>query len=239
MSEPMSEPKPHPRSDLARTPLDRFLDERDAHWRPHAGLSASADPTGLAIVDLSALPRIGFKGRGTIPAMRARGLVLEPEPNRVFPQADGSLCLVLAPSEVLILSALDGDGTRFAEWEQTFRLEDDERTYPLPRRDSHAWLAVAGRRAPEMMAKICAVDLRLSKFPDHAIAQTSVARINAIVARSDISTTPVFHLLADTASALYLSTCLLDAAREFGGDLAGFDRLEELGRQDAQIGGPS
>ena len=219
---------------LARSPLSRLLVERGAHWRSlgetaaATDLSTSAVLEKLAIVDLSPLPRIGFKGRGTMDAMRARGLRLEDEPNCIFPQEDGSLCLVLAPTEVLILSALDGDGGRFSAWEHAFRLEDEERTYPLPRRDSHAWLAVTGQCAPAMFAKLCAVDLRLAKFPNHAIAQTSLARVNAIVARCDIRETPVFHLLADTASSLYLSTCLLDAAREYGGEFAGLDRLEKL-----------
>ena len=218
----------------ARTPLYRLLNRRGARWRTLGDAAAATDLSTspaldeLAIVDLSPLPRIGFKGRGTIAAMRARGLRVESEPNRIFPQDDGSLCLVLAPSEVLILSALGGNDSQFSEWERTFRLEDEERTYPLPRRDSHAWLALTGRRAPEMFAKLCAVDLRLGKFQNHAIAQTSLARINAIVARSDRGETPVFHLLADTASSLYLSTCLLDAAREYGGEFVGLDRFERL-----------
>ncbi|AHB48853.1 sarcosine oxidase [Hyphomicrobium nitrativorans NL23] len=230
----MSDTAASPPLTRARTPLAHILAERGAHWRTLGDtaaatkLSTSPALDELAIVDLSPLPRIGFKGRGTIEAMRARGLLVEAEPNRLFPQDDGSLCLVLAPSEVLILSAFDGNESRFSEWEQTFRLDDEECTYPLPRRDSHAWLAVTGRRAPAMFAKLCGVDLRLGKFPNHAIAQTSVARINAIVARSDRGETPVFHLLADIASALYLSSCLLDAAREYGGEFAGLDRLESL-----------
>jgi sarcosine oxidase subunit gamma len=223
-----------PLSDLCRPPLRRLLDGAGATWRPLEGTAvavetqATADPKELALVDLSPLPRIGFKGRGTVDAMRRRGVVLEPQANRAFRQADGSLCLVLAPSEVLILSGLDGNGARFAEWIAQFRLEDEERTYPLLRRDSHFWIAVSGRRAPEMFAKICAIDMRLSKFPDLSIAQTSVAKMSAIVVRCDLGSTPVFHLLADVASALYFSTCLLDAAREFGGELAGLRQLETL-----------
>lgn len=224
----------YPSTTLARSPLYRLLDGSGATWETRGNaaiaksLKTSADPAALALVDLTPLPRIGFKGRGTVEAMRARGVTLEATPNVVFPQTDGTLCLVLAPSEVLLLGALSGDPTRFLNWEDTFRLEDEERTYPLPRRDSHAWFALTGARAPEMLAKLCAIDLRLHKFPNHAIAQTSVARLNAIVARADKGNAAVFHLLADMASSLYLSTCLLDAAREFGGDFAGLERLEEL-----------
>lgn len=235
----------HPATTLARSPLDRLLHERGAEWTHCAGstiantLATAPNPAELALFDLTSMPRIGFKGRKTIEAMTARGIALQAKPNCVFPQTDGSLCLVFAPSEVLLLSTLTGNGTRFTELEESFSLENDERTYPLPRRDSHCWLAITGRHAPAILAKLCAIDMRFQKFPNHTIAQTSLARINAIVARADIGDTEVVHVLADMASALYLSTCLLDAAGEFGGEFAGLGRLEiRQARHDA-IGGHS
>ncbi len=189
----------------------------------------------LAIADLSPLPRLGFKGRGTMPAMEARNIVVEPQPNRAFRQPDGGLCLVLGLGEVLLLGALDGRGAKLSELEASWSIDDEEHTYPVPRRDSHAWLALAGPAAPDMFAKLCGVDLRLRVFPDRAIAQTSVARLNAIVVRADCGATPVFHLLADSASAAYLLACLLDAAAEFGGGLIGLDSfVSQVAKQDAQ-----
>jgi sarcosine oxidase subunit gamma len=183
----------------------------------------------ISIADLSALPRLGFKGRGTLVAMASRGLMLEGTPNRAFRQADGSLCLVLAPGEVFLLSNLAGDGSRFEAMEAGWRISDEERTYPLPRRDSHAWFAIFGVALPLMMAKICAVDLRHDKFADLSIAQTSVARLNAIVLRADIGTEPVLHLLADSASAAYFLDCLRDAAAEFGGKIVDHAAMGRLG----------
>ena len=49
-----------------------------------------------------------------------------------------------------------------------------------------------------MFAKICGIDLRLAKFADLSIAQTSVAKISAIVTRADIRDPPAFHILADS-----------------------------------------
>jgi sarcosine oxidase subunit gamma len=80
-----------------------------------------------------------------------------------------------------------------------------------------------------MFAKICAVDLRPEKFANLAIAQTSVAKMTAIIARADIGKVTTFHVLADSAAALYFSTCLLDAAEEFHGRLAGIKALQDLG----------
>jgi sarcosine oxidase, subunit gamma len=216
-----------------RSPLRRRLEAEGAAWGDLGDVAVAetigdaAPSGGIAIVDLSPLPRLGFKGRGTIPAMQSRGISVEATPNRAFRQPDGGLCLVLAPGEVILLSNFAGDGERLAQLESGWRIEDDERTYPLPRRDSHAWLAVAGQAAPEMFAKLCAIDLRRDKFPDLAIAQTSIAKMSAILTRGDIGADPVFHLLVDSAAALYFCDCLLDASDEFGGRIVGLKELQK------------
>lgn len=217
-----------------RTPLRRTLEAAGASWgalKDAAIAERIASPSaaaGLRIADLSPLPRLGFKGRGTIDAMKKRGLTVEAAPNRAFRQPDGGLCLVLAPGEVILLSNLKGDGARFEDLHASWRIEDEERTYPLLRRDSHAWMAIDGDKAPEMFAKICGVDLRTEQFPDLSIAQTSVAKLSAIVTRADIGKRTVYHLLADSASARYFLTCLLDAAEEFGGRLAGLSDFQDI-----------
>lgn len=222
-------------SDFAwRTPLQHRIVEREpVTWRA-LGDSAIAESIGgistpppLAIVDLSPLPRLGFKGRETIAAMQARGVLVEPQPNRAFRQADGSLCLVLGAADVFLLGTLSGENAGLATLEDGWSMEEGTRCYPLPRRDSHSWFTICGDAAPAMFAKICAVDLRLDHFPDLAIAQTSVARLGAVVLRADIGGCPVFHLLSDSSAAQYMLACLVDAADEFGGRLSGFGTLPE------------
>lgn len=223
-----------PDQHLRRTPLRPALEKAGAQWTV-VGDMAIADGLGtveaarhLAITDLSPLPRLGFKGRETITAMQRRGLTVEPTPNRAFRQPDGGLCLVLALSEVILLSPLTGDDGRLQSLHDTWRLDDGERTYPLLRQDSHAWFVISGSKAPNMFAKICGVDLRPSKFTDLSIAQTSVAKISAIVTRADIRGTLAFHVLADSASALYFFDCLIDAAQEFGSTIACHTVLKNL-----------
>lgn len=223
-----------PDQHLRRTPLRLALEKAGARWTSlgdtaiAGGLGTTEAARHLAITDLSPLPRLGFKGRETIAAMQKRGITLEATPNRAFRQPDGGLCLVLAASEVILLSPLQGDNGRLQGLHDSWRLDDGERTYPLLRSDSHAWFVVSGAKAPEMFAKICGVDLRLAKFPDLSIAQTSVAKLSAIVTRADIRGTPAFHILADSASALYFFDCLVDAAQEFGSTVASWDILRNL-----------
>ena len=118
---------------------------------------------------------------GTAARHRARG---DAEP-RLPPARRRALPGVWRRSEIILLSNLRGDGEKLAALQSAWRIEDEERTYPMPRRDSHAWFAVTGRHAPAMFAKLCAVDLRLDHFPDLSIAQTSIAKMSAIVTRAD------------------------------------------------------
>jgi sarcosine oxidase subunit gamma len=204
--------------------------------------AASSGAGALSLVDLSGLPRIGFKGRGTIPAMQARGLSLEGQANRVFRQADGSLVLVLAPSEVIILADPTGQNAAqhagtFQGWLDTFRLEDTERTYPLLRRDSHAWFALVGPDAWKLLAKVCAIDFRPKSFADLTIAQTSLAKTTAIIARADRLSTVVHHILVDTGQARYLWSCLVDAGLDLQCRTAGVSMMQEHAESDGEASG--
>ncbi len=223
----------NPLTFLRRTPLRRQHEAAGASWKSLADVAIANSPADLAqvrklaIADLTPLPRLGFKGRGTIEAMQKRGITVEATPNRAFRQPDGGLCLVLAPGEVILLSNLAGDGQNFDEMLATWRLADEERTYPLLRRDTHAWFAIAGHDAPAMFAKVCGIDLRRDKFPDLAIAQTSIAKMSAILTRADAGATPRYHVLADSAAALYFCECLVDAGREFGICMVGVGAVED------------
>lgn len=181
----------------------------------------------LGLADLSGLPRIGFKGADAIAWLAEQGLQIGDASNRAYRQTDGTLAARLAPGEALVLPPPTGDGAAIdrltAEWQDDGRL-----CFPVPRRDSHLWFRVLGDRGAEMMAKLCGVDLRTRSFPDLSIAQTSVARIGAIVIRDDIGTCPALHLLADSASAAYLWNCLTDAMAEYGGRPVGFAAVLRL-----------
>lgn len=226
-----------------RTPLRRLLEDKGLGWRTigETAVAEAGRPEGeagkkLTLSDLSPLPRLGFKGRGTLEAMKKRGIDLEPVPNRAYRQPDGSLCLVLGAGEVLLLSNMRGEGERLGELLNSWRIEDEERTYPLLRRDSHAWFHVEGAAAARMFAKLCGVDLRPERFVNLSIAQTSLAKLSAIIVRDDRPDTPAYHVLADSAAALYVFECLLDAASEFGARVAGIESVQGV-RRDGQEDG--
>jgi sarcosine oxidase subunit gamma len=185
----------------------------------------SSAAAGLGLADLSLLPRTGFKGSKVIPVLEAKGVELT-VPNQAVRQADGGLAAILAMTEVLLLGPLSGDDGQIRTLERGWSLDQADGCYLVPRQDSHFWFALTGEMASGTLAKICGVDLRLARFADLAIAQTSVARSNCVVIRADLGELPTFHLLGDSASAGYMWDCLLDAMAEFSGRPVGLGVLQ-------------
>ena len=79
-----------------------------------------------------------------------------------------------------------------------------------------------------MLAKLCAIDFRDSNFKMLQVAQTSVARLNAIILREDLGGSHGFHILADRGSAEYLWDCIVDAGGEYAIQVVGLRLLGEL-----------
>ena len=186
----------------------------------------------MGLADLSPLPRTGFKGAGALEWLASQGVALAAESNRGYRQAGGEIALKLAPNEVLLVDSPAGEGRLIAALDAAWSWGEEKPRqaigYPVPRADSHCWFALSGLRAAELFSKICGVDLRAHRFAEGAIAQTSVARISAIILRHDFAETPGFYLLADSASGDYLWDCLLDAMMEFEGMPVGLAALQIL-----------
>ena len=184
----------------------------------------NAERTDLNLVDLSVLPRWGLKGREALVWLEQLGVQMPAADNLAIVQRDGSLVARLSPGEALVLAPFRGECT-LANKIDSLPADGSGACYPAPRRDSHCWFAVTGQRAPNMFAKLCAVDLSQDRFSNGRVAQTSVARLSAIVIRHDLHGSLAFSILADSASAEYLWDCLLDAMTEFAGVVCEIDAL--------------
>lgn len=179
-----------------------------------------------ALIDFSILPRIGFRGPQAENFLASKGYVLPAVPNQAIDQKGGGLIARLSASEFLLLGSLLDEGARVqreeAVWQQT-----DQACYMLPRQDTHAWLALTGTYAEEVLSKLCGVDLRSGSFAPGAVAQTSVARLNTIIINTSSTALPCFYLLIDSPSACYFWLALLDAMKEFGGNPVSVNVLRE------------
>lgn len=192
-----------------------------AHYGEH---DESAQLQRCALIDLTNLARVGFRGAQAAEYLQARGYALPEAPNRALTQADGSHVARLSQTEYLLLGSLRDAGRRIAQEEQEWAFSEAA-NYLLPRQDSHAWLLLTGEHVSDVMAKLCGVDLRPAAFPPGSVAQTSAARINVIVINLGLGELPCFQILCDRASVSYFWDALLDAMAEFGGKPAGLDVL--------------
>ena len=177
-----------------------------------------------AVVDLTNMPRVGFRGTDSASYLSAAGFELPDAPNTLCHQANGSIVARLSATEYLLLGAMFDFGESVLALELGWELNDSA-NYLLPRQDSHAWIQLTGNWVALVMAKLCAVDLSAEAFAAGQIAQTSVARINAIVMNVSDTQAPKFNILCDRASSLYLWNVLLDAIVEFDGKAVGIDGL--------------
>lgn len=173
-----------------------------------------APPCHLA--DQTDLPRVGFRGAQSAEYLTARGFNLPATPNQATAQADGSWIVRLSQAEYLLLGSVQDQGQRIADEEACWEL-DHRANYLLPRQDSHACVLLSGGVIAQVMAKLCGVDLSHPAFKPGMVAQTSVARVNAIVVHTGSVKVPAFHILWDRASKAYFDGALRDALEEFSG----------------------
>lgn len=166
--------------------------------------------------DQTDLPRVGFRGTQSAEYLTARGFTLPGAPNQASAQADGSWVARLSQNEYLLLGSPQDQGQRIADEEARWEL-DHRANYLLPRQDSHACVRLSGGVIAQVMAKLCGVDLSFPAFKPGTVAQTSVARVNAIVIHTGSVELPAFHILWDRASKAYFEGALRDALEEFGG----------------------
>ncbi len=192
---------------------------------PDAELAATRR---LAIADCTALPRTGYKGPRALDWLRGQGVGIGDRDNIAYGQPDGALAARLAPTEALVLGPLSGELGLCARLDGTWSIDLQSGAWRVPRADTNCWFRIAGAEAPAMFAKLCGVDLRTHKFAKGAIAQTSVAKLTAIVIRADLGRLPSYHLLTDSASAEFMWSSLMDAMTEFNGRPVGLTALRKL-----------
>ena len=228
--QPIEQPK---RSMIYRLLLDHGAEfeaysDSSIAMRYPGNISEAENAKSMGIADLSPLPRIGFKGKDTPVWLKQQGVQIPDSANQARGQSDNGLVLRLSEDEHIVLSDLAIGSEQSEVLHQHWQLEPGHMCYLVPRAETHSWFCISGRCSPEMLAKVCGVDLRLHRFADGQIAQTSVARINGIVVRNDLGEIPAFYVLADSASADFLWPCLIDAMDEFSGSPVGLAALQTL-----------
>jgi len=171
------------------------------------------------------MPRFGVRGRGSADYLRGLGLSLPEKINMTSADQDGRWVARLGTTEYWVLGA-----TVDADYLDVMRgLRDpDAGCYPVPCDEGRAWFVVRHPAKSPMMAKVCGVDLRPAAFPLGSLAQTSIARMNAVVIHHTLFKQEVFSIFCDVAAADYLWGALEDALDEFGATVGGLVDLVQV-----------
>ena len=86
-----------------------------------------------------------------------------------------------------------------------------------------ALVRLTGERAPDVLAKLCAIDLADRVTPNGAAFRSAVAKLVTDVVRDDLGDGTRSYLLhCERSSGQYLFDALLDAGAEFGIEVDGF-----------------
>lgn len=213
---------------VERSPIQDVAGNYQSFGAGKLFLASDSDDLGAvqkcALVDLTNLPRVGFRGIDTAKYLLDHGFELPQKPNTLITQKDGSHIARLSVTEFLLVGGLDNLGEKIIDLEKNWVI-DDRLNYLLPRQDSHACLQLTGPSIALIMAKLCAVDLSEEAFFTGQVVQTSVARINAIVMNISDDVAPKFNILCDRTMSLYLWEVLEDAIQEFNGQVVGIEAL--------------
>ena len=164
----------------------------------------------IAIQDYTNKRRWGYRGKGAAATLRARGWHLPDAPNQIIAANEQTLAMALSQREFWFLD-VGTDAPSASLTDNVF----EAGVYPLFCQSSHAWLVVSGDQKPEMMAKLCGVDLSSETFSIGDVAQTQLALVNCIFARHELDGSDVLSLFVDQSYAQYALEALLDARTEY------------------------
>lgn len=169
--------------------------------------------SNISMHDQTLFSRVGFRGKGVESFLREQGINVPAVPNQSVVTAAGVLVLRLSNTEFWVI---DTDKSQH-ELIEALELASKgvANVYRLYCQHSHGCFLVRGENTSNMFAKVCGVDLSEKAFECASIAQTSVARVNAIIAKQLISGEEGYLVLSDIAGTQHLWNAIADASAEF------------------------
>ena len=138
----------------------------------------------------------------------------------------GTLVVGSGPGEWLLLAP---PGASAAVAGRVKEVPDDELVSVFDATHGRALMRITGARAPELLAKVCGVDLSEEVTPDGAAFRSSVAKLVTDVVRDDREGERSYLLHCERSSGQYLFDALIDAGEEFGIEVEGFVATEMQG----------
>jgi heterotetrameric sarcosine oxidase gamma subunit len=208
---------------VARSPIRPSEPVVIAGWEVEGARSASP----LTLADVSALAKTLVRA----PARGAMASALGVPFGRAARDASGALVTGSGPGEWTIIGPVGEGLPQRARLEAVaVALADAELVTVLDLTHGRALVRLTGAAAPDLLAKVCAIDLADHRTPNGTALRTSVAKLTTDLVRDDREADPSYLLHCERSYGQYLFEALLDAGAESGIEADG-----PLGRQG--IGG--
>ena len=131
----------------------------------------------------------------------------------------GKLVVGSGPGEWLLLAA---PGASAAVMERVEVIQDGGLVSVFDATHGRALVRITGARAPDLLAKVCAIDFADEITPNGAAFRSSVAKLVTDVVRDDLGGLRSYLLHCERSSGQYLFDALIDAGGEFGIEVDGF-----------------
>lgn len=214
-----------------RSPLFERLAPLTSSWLEINGYRVSAQlrtriTAGAPwLCDHTHLARVGFKGRGAAAWLAAQGVALPDTPNRWLCDTSGATIARLGIEDFLIADEAEQTSGLPQNLAARWHAASTAGGFLVPRQHGLAAIALGGVSAPQLLAHLCAVDLRPQAFASDAIAQTQLALSSVVIMRSSSTAAASYRLFVDTSLALYLWDVLNDVAATLGGGALGSTQL--------------
>ena len=194
-------------SDGRASPLDHFKNTT-------VGLASGGDAR-VVISERAFLGHLNLRGDSSDDEFMERvegalGLELPAEPNAVS-GGEGKQALWLGPDEWLIVTPQEDQSSVAARLGDAL---DGVHSSITDVSGGQTVINLSGKRAREVLAKGCALDLHPRAFGERSCAQTLVAGANVILRWAGPE--PSFDLIVRRSFAEYLALWLHDAAQEYG-----------------------
>jgi heterotetrameric sarcosine oxidase gamma subunit len=197
---------------IARSPIAPLPPTTVEHsWEVSARRSAAA----LKITDCTPLAKILVLASTEGEVARSLGVSF----GRATRDAHGTLVVGSGPGEWLLLAT---PGTSAAVTQRVEEVPGEGLTSVFDATHGLALLRITGARAPDLLAKVCAIDFSEAVTPDGAAFRSSVAELVTDIVRDDRDGEISYLLHCERSSGQYLFDVLIDAGDEFGIEVDGF-----------------
>jgi len=178
-------------------------------------ISARRSAAELKITDCTPLAKVLVLAPSNGELAHALGVPF----GRTARDAYGTLVIGSGPGEWLLLAP---PGTSAAVMERIGAIQDGGLVSVFDATHGRALVRITGSRAPDLLAKVCAIDLTEEVTPDGAAFRSSVVKLVTDVVRDDREDSRSYLLHCERSSGQYLFDALIDAGDEFGIEVDGF-----------------